>query len=58
MTSRLFFLGRWIRQQFREVLKAGGEAEAKKFLDKLLEAETVKNADLFLEELVHYKLSK
>jgi hypothetical protein len=51
-------LERWIRSQFREILKKNGEEQARELLSKLLRSETIEDADLFLEELVYDKLAK
>jgi hypothetical protein len=47
-----------IRRKFRHAFANGAEPEAKKLLENLISKETVDNADLFLEELVRYKLKE
>ncbi|KAI6174662.1 28S ribosomal protein S35, mitochondrial [Aphelenchoides bicaudatus] len=58
MGGRSIMKYRLIRQQFGEIIKNGGEARGKEFLEKLIQSEIVENVDIFLEELVYDKLAK
>jgi hypothetical protein len=51
-------LENWIRQQFSDAFRNETEAEVRTMLDKFVEKEIVQNADVFMEELVRYKLKK